>query len=111
MPAMAQTTGQPTKAVMSSCQESAKHRHGFYNGPLLTTNHRAPGPVDCCINHARSYQTIVRTSDNQRYLWTLAVAPSVVTLALADSLVQPRYIPEIFPPPGQAALASVIKLE
>jgi hypothetical protein len=111
MPAMAKTASQPVMAMMTTCQETASHHHGFYNGPLLTTDHRAPGPADCCISHARSYQTIVRTSDSQRHLWTVAMAPSTVSLALVDSLEQPRYFPEVFPPPGQTALASVIKLE
>jgi len=111
MPAMAKTASQPVMAMTTACQETASHHHGFYNGPLLTTDHRAPGPVDCCVSHARSYQTIIRTSDSQRHFWTVAVAPSTVSLALVDSLEQPQHIQEIFPPPGQTALASVIKLE
>lgn len=111
MPAMASAARPSVKAAMASCQETASHQHGFYKGPLLSADHRAAGPADCCINHARSYQTIVRTSDSQRHQWTAAVVPSTVTVTLVIYSPQHQYTSEIFPPPEQAALASVIKLE
>ena len=111
MPLAVRAENHPAVVVMEQCQGTIAHQHDNYDGPLLTVNHGAARPADCCVNRARYYQTFLKPSDGQKIIFNLAAMPALVTLALVNFSQPQQYIAEIFPPPQAECLRTVIKRE